>query len=173
MTVIPPYVNYPPELAYPPVQKTDMPDLVARETGHSRLVYFAGDIERIMWQSGNTDLSRLLQNAIHWVSKGDAPVRIAGKGLIETFAWQTEAGFALHVLNYTNPGAFKGWIREYYPIGGQHVTMRIPPGRRVSRVELLRAGKDIPFRMVNGTIEFTIPSVLDYEVAALYARTNP
>ena len=33
MTVIPPFVNYPPELAYPPVEKTDMPDLVAKEIG--------------------------------------------------------------------------------------------------------------------------------------------
>jgi hypothetical protein len=123
-----------------------------------------------MWQSGNTDLSMLLQNAIGWVSKGNAPAKIAGKGLVETFAWETHAGFALHVLNYTNPGAFKGWIREFYPIGEQHVTMAIPSGRRVSRVELLRAGKDIPFKMVNGAVEFTIPSVLDYEIAALYSR---
>jgi hypothetical protein len=48
--------------------------------------------------------------------------------------------------------------------------MAIPPGRRISRVELLRAGKEIPFGMVNGRITLTIPSVLDYEVAALYAK---
>ena len=170
MTVIPPYVNYPPELAYPPVQKTDTPDLVAKEIGQSRLVYFAGDIERTMWQSGNTDLSMLLQNAIRWVSKGKSPVTIEGKGLIETFAWETQAGFAIHLLNYTNPGAFKGWIREFYPIGEQRVSMVIPSGRTVSRVELLRAGMDIPFNMRNGRIEFTIPSVLDYEIAALYSK---
>ena len=170
MTVIPPYVNYPPELAYPPVQKTDIPDLVAKEIGQSRLVYFAGDIERTMWQSGNTDLSLLLQNAIRWVSRGDSPVTITGKGLIETFAWETKAGLAIHLLNYTNPGAFKGWIREFYPIGEQCVSMVIPSGRTVSRVELLRAGKDIPFNMKNGRIEFTIPSVLDYEIAALYSK---
>jgi hypothetical protein len=147
-----------------------MPDLVAKENGQSRLVYFAGDIERTMWQSGNTDLSKLLQNSIRWMSKGEAPVKITGKGFIETFAWETQAGFALHVLNYTNPGAFKGWLRDYYPIGEQHVSMAIPPGRTVSRVELLRAGKDVPFRRVAGRIEFTIPSVDDYEVAALYSK---
>jgi hypothetical protein len=73
MTVIPPYVNYPPELAYPPVQKTDTPDLVAKENGQSRLVCFAGDIERTMWQSGNTDLSKLLQNAVRRASKMSLP----------------------------------------------------------------------------------------------------
>jgi len=56
MTLIPPFVNYPPELAYPPIEKTDIPDLVAKEVGSSRLVYFAGDIERTTWQSGNKDL---------------------------------------------------------------------------------------------------------------------
>jgi hypothetical protein len=92
MTVIPPFVNYPPELVYPPTEKTDIPDLVAKEVGSSRLVYFACDIERTTWQSGNKDLSQLLQNAIRWASKTEAPVKISGKGLIETFAWETQAG---------------------------------------------------------------------------------
>ena len=169
MTVIPPFVNYPPELAYPPVEKTDMPDLVAKEMGQSRLVYFAGDIERTTWRSGNTDLSKLLRNAVQWISKGESPVTIEGKGLIETFAWETQAGYAIHILNYTNPNAFKGWIREYYPIGEQRITMALPAGKKVSRVELLRAGKDVPFKIANGKIEFTIPSVLDYEIAAMHS----
>jgi hypothetical protein len=46
--------------------------------------------------------------------------------------------------------------------------MKLPRGRRVTRVELLRAETDIPFRAADGIIEFTIPTVLDYEVAAIY-----
>jgi Hypothetical glycosyl hydrolase 6/Beta-galactosidase trimerisation domain len=170
MTVIPPFVNYPPELAYPPIMKTDIPDLVANEVGSSRLVYFAGDIERTAWQSGNKDLRLLLQNAIRWVSKNEAPARINGKGLIEAFVWETQAGFALHILNYTNPAAFKGYISDFYPIGEQVVTMKLPVGRSISRVKLLKTGKDVPFRRVSGGIEFSIPSVLDYEIAAMYAK---
>ena len=62
----------------------------------------------------------------------------------------------------------RGWIRNFYPIGGQKVRMSLPQGRRVTRVELLRGEKDIPFAAGTGAIEFTIPRVLDYEVAALY-----
>lgn len=160
MTVIPPYVNYSPELAYPPIEKTDIPDVVAREMGQSRLVYFAGDIERTMWRSGNTDLSKLLQNAVRWISKGEAPVTISGDGLVETFAWETQAGYAVHMLNYTNPNTFKGWISEYYPIGEQRVTMAVPAGKSVSRVELLCAGKDIPFKMPNGSLRFPAFSIM-------------
>ncbi len=170
MTVIPPFVNYPPELAYPYVEKTDIPDLVAHERNGSRIVYFAGDMERTTWQSGNTDLSRILQNAIHWVSKGESAVAIEGKGFIETFAWETKAGFAIHVLNYTNPAAFKGYIRDFYPIGEQVVTVRVPASKTITRVRLLRTEKDIPFDKAKDGIRFRIPSVLDYEIAALYAE---
>ena len=171
LTVVPGFPAYPPELSYPPQSHTVEPAVVLRQTDKGRLVFFPGDIERTMWLAGNTDLSRLLQNAIRWVGGSSAPVSIEGRGLIEVFAWQTEPGFAVLVLNYTNPNVHRGWVREFYSIGEQQVRMKLPPGRRIKRVELLRAGKDIPFRVRDGAVEFTIPSVEDYEVAALYASS--
>ena len=143
--------------------------MVVRQTEKGRLVYFPGDIERTMWLSGSTDLSRLLQNSIRWVAGPGTPVSIEGRGFIEVFAWETAAGFAVHVLNYTNPNVHRGWVREFYPIGEQKVTMRLPEGRHVRRVELLRAARTIPFKAAGGVVEFTIPSIDDYEVAALYS----
>jgi hypothetical protein len=169
LTVIPGFPAYPPELSYPPQPHTDEPAVVLRQTEKGRLAYFPGDIERTMWLSGSTDLSRLLQNSIRWVAGSGAPVSIEGRGLIEVFAWETEAGFAVHVLNYTNPNVHRGWVREFYPIGEQKVSMRLPEGRHVTRVELLRAGRNIPFHIAGGVVEFTIPSIDDYEVAALYS----
>ena len=94
---------------------------------------------------------------------------IEGDGLIETFAWETEAGFAVHVLNYTNPAAHRGWLRSFFPIGEQRVRMTLPPGRRVTRVELLCAEQTVAFRQTGDTIQFAIPQVVDYEVAALHS----
>jgi hypothetical protein len=169
LTVVPGYVAYPPELSYPPIPHSNEPAVVLRERGASRLAYFPGDIEATMWLSGHTDLSRLLQNTIRWVSGDRAPVRIEGKGLIEAFAWETEPGFAVHLLNYTNPNAHRGWMRTFYPIGPQQVRFRLPAGRRVTRVELLRAEREIPFHAQGDSVTFTIPSVADYEVAVLYS----
>jgi hypothetical protein len=121
-----------------------------------------------MWRSGHTDLSRLLQNTIRWVAGPNPPVTVRGDGVIETFAWETEAGFAVHVLNYTNPAMHRGWLRAFYPIGPQDVRLTLPPNVRVTRVELLRAEKDVPFRVRDGAVAFTIPGVTDYEVAAVY-----
>jgi hypothetical protein len=169
LTVVSGVVGYPPELSYPPQSRTEEPAVVVRQKGNSRLVYFSGDIERTMWRTGHTDLARLLQNAIRWVAGANPPVTIQGEGLIEPFAWETQVGFAVHALNYTNPAMHRGWIRDFYPIGAQKVIMKLPQGARVRRVELLRAETDIPFRATNGTIDFTIPKVVDYEVAAMYS----
>ena len=169
LTVVPGSVAYPPELSYPDPSHTREPAVVLREKGKSRVAYFPGDIDRTLWRSGHTDLSRLLRNAIRWVAGQGQPVTIAGEGLIEAFAWETQAGFAVHLLNYTNPAAHRGWIREFYPIAEQRVRIELPPGRKVSRVELLRAAREIPFQLADGAVTFTVPKVLDYEVAAGYS----
>jgi len=167
LTVVPGYVAYPPELSYPDPARTTEPAAVIRERGRSRLVYFPGDVDRTLWRSGHTDLARLLRNAIRWVAGSTSPVTIQGDGVIETFAWETQAGFAVHVLNYTNPAMHKGTIREFHPIGAQQVRMTLPPSRRVTRVELLKAETTVPFRVTDGAVQFTIPRVVDYEVAAI------
>jgi hypothetical protein len=169
LTVVPGYPAYPPELSYPPESHTTEPAVVIRENGKSRTIYFPGDIERTMWKSGHTDLTHLLQNSIRWLLDGDAPVTIEGEGVIESFAWQTEPGFAVHLLNYTNPAMHRGWIREFFSIGEQKVRMRVPNSAKPTRVELLRAEVDIPFRVTGGHLEFVIPKVDDYEIAAIYS----
>jgi hypothetical protein len=169
LSAVPAYTAYPPEMSYDPVRQTDGPALIAREVGASRLVYFSGDIERSAWRTGHTDLSRLLRNTVAWLTRGRSPVTVEGPGLVECFAWETGPGFALHVLNYTNPAAHRGWIREFYPIGEQRVRLELPAGRTVTRVELLRSERDVPFEQTGATVEFAIPQVVDYEVAALHA----
>jgi hypothetical protein len=169
LTVVPGFVAYPPELAYPTRSRTDEPAAVLQENAKSRLAYFSGDIEQTLWISGQTDLSRLIRNTVNWLLRGERPVAVKGPGLIETFAWETEPGFALHILNYTNPNTHRGWFREFYPIGPQTVRFDLPNGRKISRVQLLRAEKDVPFTQTQHRIEFVIPSVADYEVAAIYA----
>ena len=79
-------------------------------------MYFPGDIDRSLWRSGNTDLSQLLQNAIHWVQGPERPqVSVRGEGVVELIVWETEAGYALHLLNYTNPNMTRGFVRRFYP----------------------------------------------------------
>jgi hypothetical protein len=168
LTVVPNYPAFPPEMVFPRTPRTTEPAAVLREEGRSRIAYFAGDIDRTLWRSGSPDLAQVLQNTVRWLL-GDvpAPVSIAGDGIVETFAWETEPGYALHVLNYTNPNMTRPFIRHFYPIGTQHVRFGVAPGRDISAVRALRTGRALTFAQHGTTVEFDIPSVVDYEVVAL------
>ena len=84
-----------------------------------------------------------------------------------TFCWETSPGYAIHLLNYTNPGAQHGWLRSVNPLGPQKVTLRLPSGITVKSVELLKSGESPAFDFRNQLLQFTVPSLEDYEVAAI------
>ena len=73
----------------------------------------------------------------------------------------------MHLLNYSNANAFHGWLQTVEPLGAQHVSMKLPSAARVRKVELLKAERDVPFHFEEGVLQFTVPSVGDYEVAAV------
>ena len=147
LTVVPGFVRYPPELAYPPVPHTDEPAVVLREEGASRLAWLAGDVERTFWITGPRRPAAIADNTIRWVTRDERMVSVEGPGFIEMFCWETEPGYALHLLNYSNANAFHGWVQSVEPLGAQRVRMKLPSGARVKQVELLRAEQAVPFRI--------------------------
>jgi hypothetical protein len=168
LSVVPYFPAFPPEMVFPRIPSTDEPAALFIQTGSSRVVYFAGDIDRTFWRSTNTDLGRLISNSVRWVLGNSGPrVSIEGEGVIEAFAWETEPGYALHILNYTNPNMTRGVLSQFYAIGRQKVALETAPGRRITSARALRAGRSLPFKQTGGTIQLEVPSILDYEVIAL------
>jgi hypothetical protein len=168
LSVIPSYPAFPPEMVFPRVRRTDEPAAVFRQQGNSRIVYFPGDIDRTFWRSGHPDFSRLLINSVHWLLNGQPPpASVEGNGMLELFAWRTEPGFTLHILNYTNPRMTHPYISQVYPTGPLQARFQVPGGRKIGSVRALRAPRDLTFKQSEGTVTFDVPSVLDYEVIAL------
>jgi len=97
-----------------------------------------------------------------------SPVMVKGEGYIEIFAWETQTGYALHIINYNNPNMTRPSTRQFYPIGEQSIRMELPQSVKIAKVELLRAEKQISFKQVGNIVDFVIPSVEDFEIAALY-----
>ncbi|HEY2170420.1 MAG TPA: alpha-amylase family protein [Candidatus Angelobacter sp.] len=167
LTVVPGFVRYPPELAYPPQSHTSEPAVVLREMGASRTAWFPGDVERTYWLTGHGDILRLLENTLKWLTHEERVVGVDGEGFVEMFCWETDPGYAVHLLNYTTPDAQHGWLQGTFQIGPQTVSMKLPAHARVKSVELLRAGTSVQFGLENEMLHFTIPHVNDYEVAAI------
>jgi hypothetical protein len=168
LSVIPNYPAFPPEMVYPRVRRTDEPAAIFRQQGSARIAYFPGDIDRTFLRSGHPDFSQLLINSIHWLMNGqELPATVEGNGVLELFAWETEPGFALHILNYTNPGTMHPFISQLYPTGPLQARFRVPDGRSIGSVRALRAGRDLHFNQSEGMVRFEVPSVADYEVIAI------
>ncbi|PKQ45372.1 alpha-amylase family protein [Confluentibacter flavum] len=176
LTVVPPYPNGIPEMVYAhprkerdyPGQKSNEPAMVIREKGNSRLVYFPTDIDKSIWTRSSADLSKLIQQAVKWITKDNLVVEIEGEGNIDIFVWETESGFAIHILNYNNPNMTRASLRQFYPLGVQKVRFKLPNGIQVSRGELIRSETSLNFTQTFNLIEFEIPTIFDFEVAVFY-----
>ncbi len=168
LSVIPAYPAFPPEMVYPGTPRTDEPAGVFLENGTSRVVFFPGDIDRTFHRSGHPDFSRQLINSVRWLLNGrQTPVSVDGEGMVELFAWETDPGFALHVLNYTHPRMYRTYFSGSYAIGPLKVRFEIPAGRTVRSVRALREDRYLAFRHNDDSVQFEVPTVVDYEVIAL------
>ena len=166
LTRIPPYPAFPPEFVYAETPKSAGPSVVLRE-GNGRVVYFPDDIDRTFWRSWNLDLGLVLANAVRWAGKNKHNAIVAGPGLLDVFFWETEAGLALHLVNYTTPALMKGPARAISVVGKQQVRLRLPDGFRAQTVTTLSGGQSVPFQRQGSEIALTIPQVGEYEVVAV------
>lgn len=167
LRIIPPYPDLPMESVYVRPGGPRRPGVYLQQVGKGRVVYFPGDIDRTFWEVLDVDHSRLLRNAVEWVTNEDPPVTIVGKGVVDIALWEQKDSMTLHLVNLTNPMMMKGPVREIIPVTAQKISLRVPNGRRVSRVHLLVAGKDVPYRNQNGRIALEVPSIALHEVVAL------
>ena len=112
--------------------------------GNGRVVYFPGDLDRTFWQVLAVDHGMLLRNAVEWATNEAPPVKVEGPGILDVAVWEQKDSMTLHLVNLTNPMMWKGPVREIVPIAGQKIALRIPSDRRVRRVHLLVAARDVP-----------------------------
>ncbi len=170
LTHVPRYPWYPTEAVFPREPRTDSPTVVARERGRSRIAHLAGDVEAGYWRTGAGDLGDLVTNALQWINGDGGAFQVEGEGLVETFGWRTEPGYAVHLVNFTNPNFRAAALRRAHRVGPQTVSMRVPASFQVTEARLLRSERSVPVRRTAKGIEFVVPDLVDYEVAALEAR---
>ena len=167
LTLIPSYPDLPMEKVYPRVTRTDVPGVFLQERDKGRVVYFPWDIDRTFWEVLCVDHGRLLRNAVDWVSNEERPVTVAGPGVLDVTIWRQRSSITVHLVNLTNPMMMKGPFREFIPVGEQRVRLRLPAGRKASKVQLLAGGQQPACHENGGYLEVVVPSVLVHEVVAI------
>ncbi len=61
----------------------------------------------------------------------------------------------------------KGPLRETIPVGPFRLRIRLPPGTRAGKVQLLTAGTSVTERPAGDVLTLTVPSVELHEVIAI------
>jgi len=139
----------------------------ARSFGKGRVVYFPWDIDRVYWEVMVDDHGRLLRNAIEWALDEERPVTVDGPGVLDVTMWKQKNSMTVHMVNLTNPMMMRPSFREMIPSPPQQVRLRLPEGRRVSKIRFLVAGTAPRVQTAGGVMTLTVPSIRDHEVIAI------
>jgi Hypothetical glycosyl hydrolase 6 len=168
LTFVPPFPTYPPETSWMRQPKTDVPGLVLRmAAGESRVAYLPADLDRRYSNDNLPDHAELLANLVRWATAGRIPLEVRGAGLIDCHLYSQPGRAILHLVNLTNPGAWRSPVDEIIPIGPLHVKVLLPGGVRGRRGELLVAGGKLSVGTRENWVEFELRSVMDHEVVVI------
>ena len=115
----------------------------------------------------NADHGRLLGNIVRWTLNEEPVVQVTGRGVLDVTVWRQKQSLTVHLVNLTNPMMMKGPLRELIPVDKQEVRIRVPQDAKVEKVHLLVSGKAPEYKIVDGIVTLTVPSVLDHEVIAV------
>jgi hypothetical protein len=167
LTFIPPFPVYPPETAWMREPRTNIPALVLSTHGSSRVAYLPADIDRRFARDNLPDHGNLLANLVRWAAGGNIPLAVDGPGLIDCHLYRQPGRLILHLVNLTNPGAWRAPIDELIPVGPLKVKVRLPQDTRGRSARFLVAETNQPLTVRPGWAAFEVRSILDHEVVLI------
>ena len=173
---------------YMPEEKLAQPLAFVRRHGKGRVVWFAGDIDRSVWEMGNPECAQLIKNAVNWVTTRKSPITCNAPELVAMRARRNPKTQAMQIslTNYAQsqifspgfPGIFdqnapmlkeavrrRQWPEHVSPVTDIKIQLDWP-SRKMPVVETLM-GTEPKLRRANGKIEITIPKIEEGEVIAL------
>ncbi|HVU22830.1 MAG TPA: beta-galactosidase trimerization domain-containing protein, partial [Opitutus sp.] len=168
LTLIPSYPDLPMEKVYARQPQTDIAQVFLRELpGGGRVAYLPWDLDRTFWETLDVDHGMLLQNTVAWATNEPAPVLVRGPGVLDVTCWQQKDSVTVHLVNLTNPMLMHGPIRDYFPVGEQQLSIRLPAGVHAKSVRLLVTGAAPAFQQAGDIVELAVPSITAHEVVAI------
>jgi hypothetical protein len=168
MTFIPPFPSFPPETSWMREPKTNIPGLILNRTEKgNRIAFLPADLDRRFGRDNLPDHGNLLANLVRWTAGDMLPLAVEGAGLVDCHLYRQPGRLILHLINLTNPGAWRPPVDELIPVGPLRVRIKLPPDVRGKNLKLLVANQKIPGAVKNGWSYFEIHSILDHEMIVL------
>jgi hypothetical protein len=168
LTLVPDSPQSPPENVWMREPRTTVPGLVLpAAAGRGRVAYLPADIDRCFGRDRIPDHGRLLVNLVRWASRRPVPLEIEGPGLLDVHLYRQAGRLILHLVNLTNPAAFRPYATDLHPVGPLRVRLARPMDLRPVRARRLVAGGEAPCVADGDWLELSVDRVLDHEVLAI------
>jgi len=168
LTFVPDSPQSPPENVWMREPRTAIPGLVLRSTaGRGRVAYLPADLDRCFGRDRIPDHARLVASLVLWASRRPMPVTVEGPGLLDIHLYRQPRRLVLHVVNLTNPAAFRPYATDLYTVGPLKVRVAKPDDLAPARARRLVAGGEIPLASESGWLVLLLDGVLDHEVVVL------
>lgn len=152
-------------------QESRGPAIVVNQFGRGRAIYIAGSLEAHYLSSRVPSLQRILGSIVRYLA-ADEPLPFsltAPKGVYGILRRTATGDLVFWVCaNVGFKDAAVGRMRqEFMPISNVEIKVRIPEGRSVQSVHLVRANRILPFTISGGYAVATIPTLHIAEVIHL------
>jgi hypothetical protein len=147
------------------------PAIVVNSYGRGRTVYVSGSLEANYLYDRVESTKRLLRSMVEYLGReAPQPFKLkAPRGVYGVLRQATNGDRILWLLaNVGFKDAAVGRMRqEFVPVENVEVSLRVPDGRKVKGMHLLRADHPIPHRLEDGYATVTIPALHIAEVLHL------
>lgn len=167
LTYVPPFPTYPPEFAWMRTPKTDIPALVVSQHGGSRVAFLPAELDRWYFHYHLPDHGDLLANLVRWCAGDVMPLSVEGRGLLDCHLYRQENRLILHMVNLTNPAAWRAPVEDCIPVGPLRVSIRLPAGLAPRRVVATVSRRTLRCWVRAAHVEFQIPTIVDHEMVIL------
>jgi hypothetical protein len=164
LTYIPPFPGFPPEVSWMREPKTKIPGLVLSQKGQSRIAYFPAEIDSRYGRDNLPDHANLLANVVRWATEGRGVLDVKGPGLLDCHLYAQPDCMILHLVNLSNPAAWKAPVEELIPVGPVHVGIKLSGGAGGRSVRSLVSSQELAATVTDGWVRFDIASIADHEV---------
>jgi hypothetical protein len=168
LTFIPASPTFPPEKVWMREPKTDIPGLILNaRPNKGRVAFLPADLDRRFARDNLPDHGNLLANLVRWAAGADMPLMVDGHGLIDCHLYSQPGRMILHLMNLTNPGAWRQPVDELISVGPLRVSVKLQSNVRGKNLKYLVTNQKHSATVKDGWSHFQIDSILDHEVVVL------
>ncbi len=155
------YARMPLKGRYVDLVKDTYPSVIYNKYGKGESIYFSGAVGEFFDKYANTDIKKLVVNAVNKFSKAD--ITTDAPGSVEVSLRKKDNKYIIHLINLT--GEMIRPIERIIPL--YNVNFTINKDIKIKSIETLRGKEILNYNICDGKLCFTLSKLNEHEIIVL------